>query len=318
MPFAAVVFNPTKIDRDELASQIDPIAADQHWDETRWLETSAEDPGAGPARQAVAEGAEVVIAAGGDGTVRAVAEGLRDSGIPLALLPSGTGNLLARNLKVPLNSMAASIRAAFAGKNRRIDLGVATMVGPGGTQRQSVFAVAVGVGLDAQMIANSDEELKAKVGALAYVKSIVKGLRPGHRIHMRYRIDDDRTRHSHAHTVMIGNCGQLQGNVALLPDAEIDDGLLDLVALRPSGPIGWVQIGWKVVVENAVMRHSEAGRRVLGRQRNTHALAYRQCERIEIELRDAEEIELDGDDFGRVYAFRAEVDPGGLLVRVAE
>ena len=100
--------------------------------------------------------ADVVIAAGGDGTVRAVAEGLRDKGVPLALLPSGTGNLLARNLDLPLNSIEHSVLTAFTGADRRIDLGVAEITRPDGTVEENVFLVMAGLGLDAKMIAMTD------------------------------------------------------------------------------------------------------------------------------------------------------------------
>src|SRR5690606_31784764 len=95
------------------------------WAKSLWLETSEADPGVGQARRALAEGADVVITAGGDGTVRAVAQGLQNTGVPLALLPSGTGNLLARNLGLDVNAsrMEASVELAFTGVDTAIDVG---------------------------------------------------------------------------------------------------------------------------------------------------------------------------------------------------
>jgi diacylglycerol kinase (ATP) len=77
------------------------------WGDTLWLETSAEDPGRAMTKQAVAEQVDLVIGAGGDGTIRYVADGLAHTGIPLGLLPAGTGNLLARNLDLPLEEVDA-------------------------------------------------------------------------------------------------------------------------------------------------------------------------------------------------------------------
>src|ERR1041384_600501 len=121
---AAVVYNPTKVDLPELRAAVALAESEAGWAKSIWIETSEEDPGTGQAREAVEQGADVVIAAGGDGTVRAVAEGLHESGIPLALLPAGTGNLLARNMDLTLDDMPDSVRTAFTGKDRRIDLGI--------------------------------------------------------------------------------------------------------------------------------------------------------------------------------------------------
>src|SRR5919205_3322257 len=121
---AAVVYNPIKVDLPTLRASVDAAAAAAGWAGSRWYETSEEDPGTGQTRQAVEDGADVVLAAGGDGTVRAVAEGLRDSGVPIALLPSGTGNLLARNLNLTLGNLEDSVATAFEGTDREIDLGV--------------------------------------------------------------------------------------------------------------------------------------------------------------------------------------------------
>ena len=98
----AVVYNPTKVSdgfRDTLTERLEPAG----WTQTLWLETSEDDPGRSMTAEAVAAGVDRVIAAGGDGTVRIVADGLAGSGIVMGLVPAGTGNLLARNLGIPLN-----------------------------------------------------------------------------------------------------------------------------------------------------------------------------------------------------------------------
>ncbi|GAB3707886.1 diacylglycerol/lipid kinase family protein [Mariniluteicoccus flavus] len=316
MTLAAVAYNPVKVELDELKAVVAEAEQRHGWEPTLWLETSEEDPGVGRAKEAIERGADMVIAAGGDGTVRAVAQGLRDSGVRLALLPAGTGNLLARNLNLTLADMENSIETAFGGDDREIDLGVATLVRRGGKQEEHAFLVMAGLGLDAQMISNSDEELKKKVGTLAYVKSIAESLKHNHRMHLTYALDDQRPRRARVHTIMVGNCGSLQGNILLLPDAAVDDGVLDVVAFRPEGPFGWLQVAYKVLIENAILRRTGAGKSLPGVDKDVRTLNYQQCRRMDVHLRGTEEIELDGDHFGEVTAFRAAVDAGALKIRV--
>ena len=117
------------------------------------------------------------IAAGGDGTVRAVAEVLAGTAVPLALLPSGTGNLLARNLKLTLNDTADSLRTAFAGKQREIDVARIDIRRRDDSTDSHVFLVMAGTGLDAQIMDNTDDDVKKKVGWLAYAHALVVVLR---------------------------------------------------------------------------------------------------------------------------------------------
>src|SRR5690606_15470762 len=151
---------PLKTDLTSLRSAVANHETRLGWAPTRWYETAEEDAGTGAARQAVAAGASVVLASGGDGTVRAVAEGLRGSGVPLAIVPQGTGNLLARNLGMPLGNMEAAVRAAFYGRNRPIDLGIVTIVRGDESESSHVFLVLAGMGLDARTISATKSTLK--------------------------------------------------------------------------------------------------------------------------------------------------------------
>jgi diacylglycerol kinase family enzyme len=314
--FAAVVYNPIKVDLDTLKAAVDAAAQEAGWAETRWYETSEEDPGAGQAKQAVGEGAEVVLAAGGDGTIRAVAEGLQGTGVPIALLPSGTGNLLARNLDLALDNLDGSVRAAFTGVDREVDLGVVDLERPDGGRDKHVFLVMAGLGLDAQMLANTDPELKKKVGWLAYVQALWKSIRSGNYLRIRFKLDDEPARTLRVNTILIGNCGTLTGNVLLLPEAAIDDGVFDIVALRPEGLMGWLQIGVKIFWENGVLRRSTVGRKILSMTKEVRTLRYMKGERIVIRPEGPQEFQLDGDPFGQITAVRATVDPRALEVRI--
>jgi len=313
---AAVVYNPTKVDLSELRNAVALAESEAGWAKSIWIETSAEDPGAGQAREAVAKGVDVVIAAGGDGTVRAVAEGLHESNVPLALLPAGTGNLLARNMELTLSDIPDSVRTAFTGHDRHIDLGMIEVERPDGTRDKHAFVVMAGIGLDAKMAANTNEELKKRVGWLAYIDPIARAMRDNEQVRVRYQIDDLPERTMTVHTVMVGNCGSLPGNVLLLPEAAIDDGVFDIVALRPKGLIGWIQIWSKIFWENGVLRRSTIGRRLAGMTREVRALRYIKAASITARLDRPEDFELDGDDFGEAIAFRARVEPNGLLVRI--
>jgi len=313
---AAIVYNPVKIDRATLQPVVTAAEKSAGWGKTLWLETTEEEPGIELARQAVAEGVEVVLAAGGDGTVRAVAEGLRDAKVALALLPQGTGNLLARNLSLPLSDLEQSVDAAFTGQNRDIDLGLVELTRPDGTTESHAFVVMAGIGLDAKMIANTNPELKKRVGWLAYVDAIARSLRDTEQLRINYRSDGGAVKTMRAHTVLVGNCGTLPGNILLLPEAEIDDGVFDIVTLRPEGFFGWAQIWIKIVWENGVLRRSSVGRKLAGFGREVRTLRYLKASTFEVKLDRAEEFELDGDEFGTVVGFRCEIDAGSLTVRV--
>lgn len=313
---AGVVYNPLKVDKAELRAAVAAAEKAAGWSKSLWFETTVEDAGAGLARQAADAGVEVVLAAGGDGTVRAVAEGLRDTKVALALLPSGTGNLLARNLDLPLSDLEASVETAFTGENRDIDLGLVEVVRPDGASEHHAFVVMAGIGLDAKMVANTNPELKKRVGWLAYVDAIARSLRDSKQLRINFRADGGGAKTMRAHTVLVGNCGLLPGNVLLLPEATLDDGVFDIVALRPEGFLGWAQVWVKIVWENGVLRRSSAGRKLMGLSREIRTLRYLKASTFEVRLDRAEEFELDGDDFGVVTGFRTEVDAGALTVRV--
>ena len=310
------MYNPTKVDLAALQAVVAAAEINADWGRSLWFETTQADPGVGQARQALGQGADVVMAAGGDGTVRAVAEALRGTGIPLGLLPSGTGNLLARNLDLTLDDLEHAVTTAFTGNDRPIDVGSVEAERADGTRETNTFLVMAGVGLDAVMAANTNAELKKKVGWLAYVDPIVRSLMGSNRVRMRFSVDGSPIRTMTAHTVLVGNCGSLPGNILLLPDAAVDDGIFDVVALRPKGVIGWVQIWVKIVWENGVLRRSAVGRKLMSLTKEVRTLRYVKGKKFVARLSRPEEYELDGDPFGQAIALRAVVDHLGLVVKV--
>ncbi|MEP6842715.1 MAG: diacylglycerol kinase family protein [Pseudolysinimonas sp.] len=311
---AAVIYNPIKVDLDSLKAEVGARDTANGWGETLWFSTSETDAGQDATRSALKAGATMVIAAGGDGTVRAVAEAVYESDAVLALLPSGTGNLLARNLNLTLDDMGHSLDVAFSGTDRSIDLGLIEITDENREVTQHAYVVMAGLGLDAKMLANTDDELKKRVGWLAYVRAMADALRDKNELTFRYRLDGDRTRSMRAHTLIVGNCGALPGNIVLLPDAAIDDGEFDILLLRPESVLGWLQIFAKVLWENGIVRRTVAGRRLPVSE--VHAIRYARGRTLDVQLMSPQPIELDGDEFGMALALSTSVKPGGLRVRV--
>ena len=311
---AAVVYNPIKVDLDAVRLAVRAQEERSGWGTSSWFPTSREDPGQGAALEALKSGASVIIAAGGDGTVRAVAEVVRGSNTSLALLPSGTGNLLARNLHLTLNDLDHAIETAFTGQDRPIDIGVITIHRKDGAAHEYAYLVMAGLGLDAKMLANTDDDLKKRIGWFAYVRALTDTLRDKNELRMRYQLDGHEARRIRAHTIIVGNCGALPANIVLIPDAAIDDGLFDILLLRPEGVFGWFQIFGKVLWENGVLRRTKWGRLLL--TKDISSLRYVKAEKLSVTLEHPEQIELDGDGFGTAIGFDTRVDKGGLMVRV--
>jgi YegS/Rv2252/BmrU family lipid kinase len=300
---AAVVVNPTKFD-DVRATRrhVATVFTQAGWDEPLWLETTKEDPGFGQGQQALDAGVDLVCSLGGDGTTRSVASALVGSSTPLGLLPGGTGNLLARNLGVPFDELDKALRAAMGGTDLRVDVGRLTVNPSGEHQRleEHVFLVMAGVGFDADIMADAPEQLKARVGWLAYGVSGVKHLK-GAQFTARVRVDDKPEFTRRARTILIGNCGKLTGGLVLLPQAKVNDGWLDSVILSPEGLPGWVAVALRVIA-----------RRPRGHERVDH----HRIKEIAVRTNGPEEVQLDGDTIGRARAISAKIEPRALTVRV--
>jgi diacylglycerol kinase family enzyme len=319
-PRAAVIFNPTKSGIDVLRAAVTRAEQLQELAPSLWIETTADDPGKGMAIAAVTSAVDLVIAAGGDGTVRSVAAGLRGTGVPLGLVPIGTGNIFARNLGIPVNDQADAVVLAFAGIDRAVDVIVADVTRADGMVETHASLVMAGIGIDATMIANTNPELKRRVGWLAYVDAGLRAIPASKPFRVVYRTDAGRLYRSRVSSILVANLGVLPGNIELVPDAEIDDGKLDVVVLQPRNAMGWLFIWRKVTWENRVLRRSAIGRQFLdltGRNRRQEIL-YSRGRVVDIEIEAApEELEIDGDEFGTVVSARFRVDPASLIVRVA-
>lgn len=289
---AAFVYNPTKLaDVGGTRQRVEAFMAKAGWRAPLCLETTAEDPGVGMCRRALREGCDLVFVCGGDGTVMAAATALAGQEVPLAIVPVGTGNLLARNLDLPLDDESAALRIGISGATRKID--VASIEG-------RKFVVMAGLGFDAAMMRDAPEKLKKAVGWPAYVVSATKHLR-GNGVRVAITIDDGEPMHRRVRTVVVGNVGKLQGGIPLLPDARPDDGELDVVAIAPRHAVDWVRVAGRVI------RRADVPDRRMERFRARHVV---------IEASRPQPRQLDGDLIEDGRSMDISIEPGALAVRV--
>jgi len=294
-------------------------AKDRGW-EPWFAETSAAENGLVLTRRAVTAGAGLVFAAGGDGTVRACAEALAGTAVPLAIVPLGTANLAARALGVPARAGQA-IDAGFDGRDRRIDLGrltrgdearkgrtARTGVEAGGAARVAgtgieaggtVFAAMAGIGLDAAVVGAAWRPAKRRLGWVAYAVAGVTQLGwPA--ADFTLRLDDGEPLRRRARCVVAANAGLLPGGFTLLPGARLDDGRLDVGILAPSGAWDWMRVAGRVLAR------SQSADRPLERG---------QARRVLISAQADLPRQIDGEIAAPGRALSVSVCPGALTVR---
>ncbi|NKX54286.1 diacylglycerol/lipid kinase family protein [Arthrobacter mobilis] len=294
---AAVVFNPTKKTAEDLRALTTKLCLQEGWAEPLWLETTVDDHGQGMAKQALAEGVDLVMAAGGDGTVRCVSEVLAGTDTPLGLLPLGTGNLLARNLDIGINDPQAAVLDALNGTERRIDV---VHINVDHAQDSHVFLVMAGLGFDAAVMGDTRDDLKDKVGWLAYVDAGIRNL-PGKPARTRISIDGRKPFYRRVRSVMGGNCGKIVGGLEIFPGARLDDGLLEIMTVAPTGKLGWL-----AVIAGLIRRGKGSD----------PSIEYFQCKSAEIQALVPQEIEIDGDPLGKGTHLSLRVQPRSLRIRM--
>lgn len=293
---AAVIYNPSKVvDWVTFRRHVEYELESRGWVRPLWLETTVDDPGRAMTRQAVEEGVDLVLGAGGDGTIRVICAGLAGTGIPFGLIPSGTGNLLARNIGIPLDR-AAALDVAFDGVDKGVDL-VEIRVDGGEPDH---FAVMGGIGIDAVIMEGTNPDLKKAVGSAAYFVSAAQHANhPA--LHATITVDDRPPIRRRAHVIMVGNVGYLQANIPLIPDAKYDDGLLDVMVASPRSARDWVRLTTRVLTRQR--RSDEQLDRLTGR-------------RVTITVEERDQYQLDGDTVGECGSLVAEIRPGALTLRV--
>ncbi len=269
-----LVFNPQAGQAEALERELG--AATEVWRTHGWQVTAAPTQAAGDgvrlARAAVEQGFELVIAAGGDGTINEVVNGLAGSQTALAPLPLGTMNVWARELGLPLQPRAAAT-ALLSWQPRRIDLGRAG---------ERYFLLMAGIGFDAAITAGVGADEKRRFGALAYV---VRGLAEalsvrGARVRL---LIDGRSIRGRVLMVVIGNTQLYGGLVKITHRASIDDGLLDVAVFKGANGLSAV-------------------RRLMAILRRNYSadpeIAYYRARTVEVIARPRLPVQVDGDPIG--------------------
>lgn len=296
----ALVLNPSKSGTTEAIAAVEHVCAEAGLEAPLIFESAIADPGQGATRKALEAGCDVVIAAGGDGTVRAVAEVLRNTQASLGLIPLGTGNLLARNVEVPLDDIDLAAFGAVRGPIRTIDTGSITLDHVDGSRSEHAFLVIAGVGTDADVMDDTNEELKAKVGWLAYSEAGFRHL-PGKRKKISVALDGGPEQTRSVRSVLFANCGKLQG-LDLVPEARIDDGVLDMVVLSPRSAAGW---GW-IFLKTAFRARGAIP-----------VMGFYPSASLSLRCHEPMNTQIDGDGTGLVNGLQVRVKPASLNIRLS-
>jgi YegS/Rv2252/BmrU family lipid kinase len=240
----------------------------------------------------VDRGVDLLFVWGGDGTVQRAIDAIAGKPVTLAILPAGTANLLATNLGLP-DDLADCVRIGLGGARRGLDLGKVN---------GEHFAVMAGAGLDAMMIRAADAGLKDRVGRIAYVWTGARNVQLDP-VEMSIDVDGVRWFEGEASCVLVGNVGDVFGGLSVFPDAEPDDGLLDLGVVTADGAWEWVRTLGRAVVGDASASpfvNTNTGRE------------------FEVRLLSPLPYQLDGGDRKAVKKLKIAVKPSAITVCVPE
>jgi diacylglycerol kinase family enzyme len=296
------IFNPTKSGVEDAKTLVTRSVSKADWPEPIFLETTAEDPGFAMAAAALAAKADVVLVGGGDGTVRAVAQALRRTEVPLGIIPLGTGNLLARNLNLGVTDIAGSVQIALFGHQRHIDAGLMEIEDEvTGAVAKHSFMVIAGLGMDADVMSDTNSKLKAHVGWLAYSEAGLRHM-AGRRKKVSIALDDEPAQQRKVRSVMFANCGLLPGGIDFVPDAIIDDGVLDVVVVSPRSALGWVAMAGKVVFQH---------------KKHLPVIDFYRSRNLTIRTVMPVQTQVDGDPSGPATRVKVSVEHKAVLVRVS-
>ncbi len=254
-----------------------------------WTEVPKSKRAPAAVERALEEGAELILAWGGDGMVRRCVNALGDSQVPLAIVPAGTSNLFATNLGIE-RDITAAVRVALLGERRRLDVG---------RFEGERFAVMAGAGFDAAMIKGADD-LKDRLGRGAYVLGGAAQLNTPS-FEAKIKVDGTRWYKGPASCILVGNLGELFAGIEVFADAQPDDGRLDIGVLTSEGPV-------------QLMR--AATRTALGDAGKSPFVRITQARKVRVKLNRKVPYELDGGDRSKVTSFKVDVEPGAITVCV--
>jgi diacylglycerol kinase (ATP) len=273
-------------------TELRSVLADAGVDDPLWFEVPKSKYAPKCVARALDEGADLLYVWGGDGMVQRCIDAVCDAPVTLAILPAGTGNLLARNLGIPID-LAAAVDVGLRGGRRTIDVG---------RVNGERFAVMAGTGLDALMIRDADRGMKDRFGRAAYVWTGAKHLRLEP---FRARIDVDGTRWFDGKTgcVLVGNVGKVLGGVQAFEDVSPEDGLLELGVVTAKGVTQWT----RALVRTAV-----------GSADRSKFVRTTKAKKIRIKLDRKVPYELDGGDERPVDRLKIRVEPAAVTICVPE
>lgn len=257
-----VIINPAAGNDEPILNTLNTVFLECEMDWDVFITRKAGD-GRRYAQRAVKEGADIVAAYGGDGTVAEVASGLIGTDVPLAIFPGGTANVMSLELGIP-NALANAAKLACdpASKIDKIDVGQIA---------EHNFLLRVGIGFEAAMVENADRSLKERFGVLAYLWSAVKNLREPTISHYEMVLDGKEVE-TRGFTCAIANSGSLGlPGLQLSTAISVRDGFLDVITVE--------EVNWRAFVE--VMGH------VFGSQNSTPQVGDSQMQRYSDEIKGA-------------------------------
>lgn len=299
-----VVVHPGKPRSAEAVAAVRRATRRRGWPEPVVLETTADSPGTDQVAELLTSGVDRIVVVGGDGTVREVASALSRSGetadsVALGVLPTGTANLWWRTVGVTADGLDAAAELAVDGPVRDSDLAWVTVTFADGTTRTLDVAVVVGVGMDAEAFAATEERTKERVGWPAYFAALARRA-VGQPVQARLGLDSRAVTAEQVRTVLVGNCRVLPLGIPLMPSASMSDSRLDVLVVAPRTVLGWVGVA--------------AG--VLARRRGRWTgLRSHRSRHVVVELDEPTAAHVDGDPVGEVVRLELGVRPSAVLVR---
>jgi diacylglycerol kinase (ATP) len=251
--------------------------------------TSGPDDARKFAAEAAQHGYNLVIAAGGDGTINQVINGIGDSGVTLGIIPLGTGNVLAHELDIPRNDIVKALRVIGHGRIRSIDLGEAN------GQR---FLLMAGLGLDAHVVDAVSPVVKDVLGTAAYAPAALDQLIGYVPTDFRLTFDNGSSYSANAFGVIVANCGSYAYNFKITSEAVLDDGMLDVMVFE-SAPAEKLRL----------VGHALGA--VFGQRIKDPNVTYFRTKGVSIESDPPVKMQLDGDVCGECNA-EVRILPGAL------
>jgi diacylglycerol kinase (ATP) len=256
-----------------------------------WCEVPKSRKAPAQVRRALDEGAELIVAWGGDGMVQRCVDVLAGSEVALAIIPAGTANLFATNLGIP-SDIEGAVAVGLHGARRRVDLG---------RFNGERFAVMAGAGFDAAMIRDAGEGgLKERLGRVAYVWTGSENLR-SKPFRADIEVDGANWYKGKASCILFGNVGKLVGGVEAFEDARPDDGRLELGIVTAEGLLEWGRM---------------IARAAVGPVDKSPLAQTTKARSVKVKLNRKVLYELDGGDRTKVKSFKVKVEPGAVTVCV--